>query len=93
MSSVEFIPLSQIKGFLCEYNIFENSTIIHDFDYIIVEWHNHDHDRQYIYEFIEKNIPGHTIVRDACNSNRANDGRHTMLGKNKLIESIKKEDE
>ena len=46
-----------------EYNIFENSSAIKNFQWIIAEFHNHH--RDYYAEFIAKTLPEYTIVENS----------------------------
>lgn len=56
------LPLNLVKIDVeaSEYNIIENSKILKEFDWLIIEFHNHNDD--YYREYIAKQLPNYKIV-------------------------------
>lgn len=57
------LDLLKIDVEASEYNIFENSSAIKNFKWIIAEFHNHH--REYYAEFIAKTLPEYSIVENS----------------------------
>lgn len=66
--------LAKIDVERSEYNIIENSTILKEFKFLIVEWHGKSHNQAH--KFIKTHLPDYKIILSDSPDN------HTLLEKN-----------